>query len=159
MTMTKPLTWTVGVSAALALTGAGAFAAAAPSPDKAAVKAVTETWGATFARGDLTAISNLYTDDAKLLPPNEAPVSGRAAILAYFEKTLRPVMPASIKFTRYEIYGGPDAAASVAHMEMSDAKGRVIERGKQTVVLVKQGGHWKIHRDMWSDDAPAGPAS
>jgi uncharacterized protein (TIGR02246 family) len=159
MTVTKLLTGAAGASAALALTGAGAFAAAASLPDEAAVKAVTETWGATFARGDLAAISKLYTDDAKLLPPNEAQVSGRAAILAYFEKNLRPVMPASIKFTRYEIYGGAGAAASVAHMEIYDAKGRVIERGKQTVVLVKQGGRWKIHRDMWSDDTPPGPAN
>ena len=33
------------------------------TPDEAAVREVTETWGATFARGDLAAISKLYTND------------------------------------------------------------------------------------------------
>jgi uncharacterized protein (TIGR02246 family) len=159
MTLTKLLTHAAGVSAALALIGARASAATAHPLDEAAVKAVTETWGATFARGDLVTISKLYTDDAKLLPPNATPVSGREAILAYFEKNLRPVMPASIKFTSYEIYGADAAATSVSRMEMYDAKGRVIERGKQTIILLKQDGRWKIHRDMWSDDTPPGRAN
>jgi len=159
MPLSKLLTRAAGVSAALALIGAGASAATAHPPDEAAVKAVTETWGATFARGDLAEISKLYTEDAKLLPPNEAPVSGRTAILAYFEKNLRPVMPASIRFTSYEIYGGGGAATSVSRMEMYDAKGRVVERGKQTIVLLRQDGRWKIHRDMWSDDTPPGRAN
>jgi uncharacterized protein (TIGR02246 family) len=154
MTLFKSLSTAIGAAMALALTGAAAFAAVGQSPDQAAVQAVTDNWGATFARGDLAAISKLYTDEAKLLPPNGAPVSGRAAILAYFEKNLRPVMPASIKFTSYEIYGGGSAATSVSRMEMFDAKGRVVERGKQTIVLLKQDGRWKIHRDMWSDDTP-----
>ena len=145
----------LGAATALAISGAPAFATTVRSPDEAAVKAVTESWGASFARGDLKAISHLYTDDAKLLPPNDTAVSGRPAILAWFEKNLRPAMPASLKFSRYEIYGGGDAATSVSELEMYDGKGHVVERGKQTIVLIKQNGRWKIHRDMWSDNAPA----
>lgn len=155
MTKSKPASNLLGATTALALLCAPAFATTVHSPDEAAVKAVTERWGATFAKGDLKAISLLYTDDAKLLPPNDTAISGRAAILAFFEENLRPALPASIKFSHYEIYGGGSAATSVSEMEMRDGKGHIVERGKQTIVLVKQNGEWKIHRDMWSDNTPA----
>ncbi len=155
MTKTLSVCYALGASMALALLCWPVFATTSHSPDEAAVKAITETWGATFAKGDLKAISRLYTDDAKLLPPNGTAISGQAAILAWFEKNLRPTLPARIKFSHYEIYGGGEAATSVSEMEISDTKGHVIERGKQTIVLVKQNGQWKIHRDMWSDNTPA----
>jgi ketosteroid isomerase-like protein len=144
----------VSVCLVLALMSTTASAASLQSPDEPAVKAVTEKFRATFARGDLDAISRLYTDDAKLLPPNAPAIAGRKAILAWFEANLRPYMPASLKFHDYEIYGGGNAATSVSWMELSDSKGRVLIRGKQTVVLLKLKGEWKIHRDMWSDDTP-----
>ncbi len=144
----------LGSTLVLALLCAPMVPAAAP-PDTAAVKAVTESWAATFATGDLKAISQLYTDDARLLPPGEAQVAGRIAILAWFEKNLRPAMPARIRFHNYEIYGGGVTATSMSEFEMNDGKGRIVERGKQMIVLVKQRGRWKIHRDMWSDNTSA----
>lgn len=156
MTRTKALSCFLGASAALALHCAPAFAAVSHSSDETAVKAVTERFAADLAKGDLKAISRLYTDDAKLLPPNENPVSGRAAILAYFEKSLQPSVVGGARFDHYEIYyGGGNTATSISHLEMLDGKGHVIEQGKQTIVMLKQGGEWKIHRDMWSDNAPA----
>lgn len=155
MTIAKPLSHLLGASMAFVLQCAPVFAATVHSPDEAAVKAVTEQFAADLARGDLKAISRLYTDDAKLLPPNEEAISGRAAILAYFEKILRPDLVGGAKFDHYEIYGGGVAATSISQIKMFDTKGHVIERGKQTIVLLKQGGKWKIHRDMWSDNFPA----
>ncbi|MBF0888822.1 MULTISPECIES: YybH family protein [Gluconobacter] len=154
MIFTKPFASFLGASMALVLQCAPAMAASTQSPDVAAVKAVTEQFAADLAKGDLQAISRLYTDDARLLPPNADPISGRAAILAYFEKTLRPDLVGGATFDHYEIYGGENAATSLSQIRMLDTKGQVIERGKQTIVLLKQDGKWKIHRDMWSDNSP-----
>jgi ketosteroid isomerase-like protein len=154
MTKTKLVLYLMGASMALALQSAPAFATTVHSPDEAAVKAVTEKFATDLAKGDLKAISLLYTGDAKLLPPNEAAISGRAAILAYFEKNLRPDLVTRAKFSHYEIYGSGDAATSISELEMYDGKGHIVERGRQTIVLIKQGGEWKIHRDMWSDNTP-----
>jgi ketosteroid isomerase-like protein len=155
MTNLKLVSYLMGAAMALTLQSAPAIAATVHSPDDAAVKAVTEQFATDLAKGNLKAISLLYTGDAKLLPPNEAAISGRAAILAYFEKNLRPDIVARAKFSHYEIYGGGDAATSMSEMEMYDGKGHVVERGRQIIVLVKQDGEWKIHRDMWSDNTPA----
>lgn len=155
MPRTKPLSCFLALSLAFALHGSPALAASPQLPDTAAVQAVTEQFAADLAKGDLKAIARLYTDDAKLLPPNAEPVCGRAAILAYFEKTLRPDLIGGAKFDHYEVYGGSDAAISLSQIKMLDRKGHVVERGKQSIVLLKQGGIWKIHRDMWSDNTPA----
>ncbi|WP_084440696.1 YybH family protein [Acetobacter nitrogenifigens] len=155
MRFTKPLSSFLGASMAFVLQCAPAMATSTQSPDAAAVKAVTEQFAADLAKGDLEAISRLYTDDARLLPPNADPISGRAAILAYFEKTLRPDLVGGATFYHYEIYGGENTAASLSQIKMLDTKGQVIERGKQTIILLKQDGKWKIHRDMWSDNSPA----
>ncbi|MDE7547191.1 DUF4440 domain-containing protein [Acetobacter fabarum] len=158
MTFTKSLSSFLGVSMALALQCSPVLAAVTQSPDVAAVKAVTEQFAADLAKGDLKAISRLYTDDAKLLPPDEDAVSGRAAILAYFEKTLRPDIIGGAQFDHYEVYGGGEAAVSVSQIRMMNSKGQIVERGKQTIVLLKQRGEWKIHRDMWSDNSPESTA-
>ncbi|MCU4160920.1 DUF4440 domain-containing protein [Acidiphilium sp. AL] len=155
MTKLKLVSYLMGALMAFTLQAAPALATAVHSSDDAAVKAVTEQFATDLAKGDLKAISRLYTDDAKLLPPNETAVSGRAAILTYFEKNLRPDLVARAKFSHYEIYGGGDAATSMSEMEIYDSKGRVVEQGRQIIVLIKQGGEWKIHRDMWSDNTPA----
>lgn len=153
--MTKPITYFLGASVALAIQCAPAVAAMAHSPDEIAVRAVTEQFAADLAKGDLKAISLLYTDDAKLLPPNATAISGRAAIFAYFKKNLRPDIVSHAKFSHYEIYSGDDAAASLSELKMYDGNGNIVEQGRQTIILIKQGGEWKIHRDMWSDDTPA----
>ncbi len=155
MTKLKLVSYLMGASIALTLQPAASFAATLQFSDNAAVKAVTERFATDLAKHDLKAISLLYTADAKLLPPNERAISGRAAILAYFKKNLRPDRVARAKFSHYEIYDGGDAATSISELAMYNSKGHIIERGRQIIVLTKQGGRWKIHRDMWSDNTPA----
>lgn len=152
-TLFKPLA--VLSAAALLLAASSALAAPAPSSERAAVEAVTERWAKAFANGDLNAITGLYTADAKLLPDGGAVVAGKADIARYFETTLRPMLPGSIHFSRYEVYGDGQSASSLSLMEIRDAKGAVTLKGKQALVLLKQGGAWKIHRDIWNGDGPA----
>ncbi len=144
----------MSILAALAL---ATHAGDARPTEESAVIAVTETFRAHFAKGNLMEVSQLYTDDAMLLPPNETAISGRKEILAWFEKNMRPVMPARLSFHDYEIYGNGETATSVSWMEMYNDSGQIVLRGKQTVVLVKKHGQWKIHRDMWSEDMPSTP--
>jgi uncharacterized protein (TIGR02246 family) len=125
--------------------------------DDAAIEAVTERWALAYAKGDLEAISQMYTEDAKLLPEGSGAVVGRAAILKYFEKNLRPTLPATLSFSHYEIYGNGQVATSVSELEIRDPDGRLKTRGKQIIVLLNQGGQWKIHRDIWTNNGPIKP--
>lgn len=42
----------------------------------------------------------------------------------------------------------------VSDTEIHDHDGKLKYRGKQTLVFLKQGGAWKLHRDMWNDYGP-----
>ncbi|MFT9408284.1 MAG: hypothetical protein ABF600_01660 [Acetobacter fabarum] len=71
MTFTKPLSSFLGAAMALALHCTPALATRMQSPDAAAVKAVTEQFAADLTKGDLKAISRLYTDDPGCCPPTQ----------------------------------------------------------------------------------------
>ena len=132
-----------------------AVAARSATTDRAAVIAVTERWAAAYGNGDLKAIAEMYTEDAKLMPEGSEAISGRSAIRQWFEKNLRPALPATIKFSNYEIYPASQWASSVSEVEVRDGSGHLKTRGKQILVLLKRHGQWQIHRDIWTNNGPA----
>ena len=129
-----------------------AVAAKSDSTDRAAVIAVTEHWAAAYRNGDLKAIAEMYTEDAKLMPEGSEAISGRSAIHQWFEKNPRPALPATIKFSDYEIYPASQWASSVSEVEIRDGGGKLKTRGKQILVLLKRHGQWLIHRDIWTNN-------
>jgi uncharacterized protein (TIGR02246 family) len=130
-------------------------AAKSATTDRAAVIAVTERWAAAYGNGDLKSIAEMYTEDAKLMPEGSEAISGRSAIRQWFEKNLRPALPATIKFSNYEIYAAGQSATSVSEVEIRDGRGQLKTRGKQILVLLKRYGQWQIHRDIWTNNGPA----
>ena len=134
--------------------GSAAGAASAALTNRGAVIAVTEHWATAYASGDLKTIDDMYTDDAKLLPAGSEAITGRAAIAQWFERNIRPALPATIKFSKYEIYAADDWATSVSDIEIRDGNGHPTTRGKQILVLLKRHGQWLIHRDMWTNNGP-----
>lgn len=138
------------------LAGSTAEAANAATADRGAVIAVTEHWAAAYASGDLKTIDDMYTDDAKLLPAGSEAIAGRTAIAQWFEKNLRPALPATIRFSNYEIHAASDWATSVSDIEIRDGDGHLRTRGKQILLLLKRDGRWQIHRDMWTNNGPTG---
>jgi ketosteroid isomerase-like protein len=45
---------------------------------------ITKIWDKAFNSGDIRTLVSLYTDDAKIIPPNMKPVIGTEAIREYF---------------------------------------------------------------------------
>jgi uncharacterized protein (TIGR02246 family) len=132
-----------------------AVVARSATTDRAAVIAVTERWAAAYGNGDLKAIAEMYTEDAKLMPEGSEVISGRSAIRQWFETNVRPALPATIKFSNYEIYPASQWASSVSEVEIRDESGKLKTRGKQILVLLKRHGRWQIHRDIWTNNGPA----
>ncbi len=53
---------------------------------KAALEDRYQEWLAAANKKDVSAMTNLYDDDAVLMPKSEEPVLGKAAIGAYYKK-------------------------------------------------------------------------
>ncbi|MGF6244000.1 MULTISPECIES: YybH family protein [Paraburkholderia] len=137
------------------------FAFAAPAtasgvqrPPEAAIKAENARWAEAFARGDYDAIGRLYTEDGALLPPGGDRVTGPGAIAQYFTKGYSGSQPDTVSFSNYEFYGNDRIVTEVSDADIRDHGGKLKYRGKQILIFLKQGGAWKLHRDIWNDYAP-----
>lgn len=88
------------------------------------------------------------------MPPGGNKITGRNAIIGYFTKGYAGSKPATVSFSNDEFYGNDRVVTEVSDVEVRDHDGKLKFRGKQTLVFLKEGGTWKLHRDMWNDDGP-----
>lgn len=137
----------------LCLVLAAAGCAQAPVPE-AFPQDVADAWVAHFTAHDAAGIAALYTEDAQLLPPDQDVVSGRAAIQEFFARS-NPPGSAAIEIATVETHVFGDYAHRQGSFLLKDAGGEAVASGKFLELWKKQDGEWRIHRDMWSANAPA----
>lgn len=143
----------IGLAAVLLLAALPAFGA---DDVRSAIQAANRSWEAAAARGDGAAVAALYTADAQLLPPGGDVVSGTAAIAAFWQAVFDSGVK-GVSLVDVEVEGHGDTAHEVGALELRDADAKVLDRGKYIVLWKKQGGAWKLHRDIWNSSvAPPG---
>lgn len=128
------------------------YAAGPPRSEQNAIKAENARWADAFKRGDYQAIARLYTEDGTLLQPGGERVTGREAIARYFTNGYAGQPPATVIFSNFEFYGNADVMTEVSDATIRGKDGTVMYAGKQTLIFLKQGEVWKLHRDMWNDN-------
>lgn len=123
--------------------------------DVPVIQAAAARWAEAFNRGDVDAIVAMYTDDAQLLPDGSEAIAGHTEIREFFHrlKDSNPVQ--TIRFSNFELFGTEPVITEHSEIEIRDQDGKVEVRGKQVLIRVKQNGQWKIHRDIWTNNAPA----
>lgn len=141
-----------------------AFAAVAcrPAPpplteaDMTAIRAVGDSFMVFFRTNRDSALAALYTENAVLMPPNQGPVEGRAAIRAFFEGY--PALP-DFTGTPVEIDGRGDLVYVRGTYQFTvPAMGRTpatVDRGKFLEIRRRQtDGRWLVHIDIFNSDVP-----
>jgi ketosteroid isomerase-like protein len=144
----------VCLSVCAAILLAMAAAGGAAQGDRAAIEAANARFGSLFKQANGAGVAALYTQDAQVLPPNGDIVSGGAAI----QKFWQGVMDAGIKgakLTTLEVTPAGNTAYEVGRYELSGADGSVLDNGKYVVIWKRDGGQWKLHRDIWNTNTPA----
>ncbi len=119
-----------------------------------AIVAADETFTSTFSRGDAAGIADLYTKDAKFLPPNSDFVAGKKAIQATFQAFMDMGIKA-VKLEAIEVEGYGDTASEVGRYTLEGKGGQVLDRGKFIVIWKQEAGQWKLHRDIINTSKPA----
>lgn len=129
--------------------------------DEAAIRASSDAFLAGFNAGDVTAMADLYAEDAIAIPPDGPPTEGRDAILQslseYFE-----LFTATQTATTDEIILRGDLAVARgtwSSRETPKAGGEEVTRnGKWMEVQRRQAdGSWKVWRWMWNQESAAAP--
>lgn len=122
-----------------------------------AIEANAKAFVEAFNKGDAAAVAALYAMDAKLLPPNNAIVEGRANIQTFWSGALS----AGVKMV--SLTPGDVTATGVYAFETGKyvstvptaSGGSTTDEGKYVVVWRREGRNWKMIRDIFNSDKPA----
>jgi uncharacterized protein (TIGR02246 family) len=107
----------------------------------------------TFGRKDAAGMAALYTEDGQFLPPNSDFVRGHRAIQQLFQG----LFDAGV--TMIELHTGEVEQHGDTAYEVSTAKviagDQVLDDAKYIVIWKREGGEWKLHRDIYNSSRPA----
>lgn len=118
-----------------------------------------QEWFAAANRKDVAAMTNLYDENAVLMPKSEEPVLGKPAISEYYQKLFTDphFVPFTLNLNWNSFYVAGDIAITTAVFEGEVTRnGKQIHfRGKNLLVWKKQAdGSWKIFRYMFDEIPP-----
>lgn len=137
---------------------------AAPKPvdtaaDDRAIRAIDDAWNGYLASQNDSAIAAIYTADAILMPPNSPEVKGTDAIRQFWA-SLWPIK-AELKLTVRDIAISGDLAVETGiyglRIPGPDAASTINDNGKYIVAWRREGGTWKVVRDIYNSDNPPPP--
>ncbi len=135
---------------------AAAFAQA-QSPVRTAIEANAKQFIEAFNKGDVAAVANMYTMNARLLPPNSEMVEGRANI----QKFWQGASTAGLKITALDlvdldVHGNTAIEVGRYTSTMPGAGGATTtDNGKYVVVWKREGRNWKLAIDAFNSNLPA----
>ncbi len=121
---------------------------------RSAIEAADAEISAAVARGDAAHVAAMYTADALVMPAGSEPIQGADAILKYWQSALTGIGGVALKTVDVFVQGS--MATEVGQYELRDKTGRAIDHGKYIVVWRKEGGKWKLLRDMFSTNVAQG---
>jgi ketosteroid isomerase-like protein len=101
-------------------------------------------------RGDIAAACSVYTEDARLLPPDAPMVTGRAAIVEFWKAAVPALGVKSVKLGTVELAVSGDMAREIGEATLALASGAATI--KFVVVWRRQAdGQWKWATDIWNN--------
>ena len=121
---------------------------------RSAIEAANAQFSAAAAKGDGAGLAALYAADGQVLPAGSDAIRGRDAIQKFWQGALDSGI-AGVGLKTVEIFGQSPTVTEAGQYELSDKAGKVLDHGKYIVIWRREGGHWKLLRDMFSTNVPA----
>ncbi len=120
---------------------------------KAAVQAAMKDFPAAVAAKDAPRLGAFYAKDAIALPPNSEMIKGRDAIQAFWKGFMDAGMNVQLETAETESDG--NLGVETGHFKILSPDGKEVDHGKYVVVWKKEGGAWKLYRDIWNTSMAA----
>jgi ketosteroid isomerase-like protein len=111
-----------------------------------------------IARGDPDAVGDLYTETARVLPPDGPMVEGKTGARAFWAAAIQQLGLRRAQIEPIDIEASGDLAYEVGRYTLTiqpPGTEAVFARGKYAVVWKHVGDDWKLQVDIWNSDAPA----
>jgi uncharacterized protein (TIGR02246 family) len=127
---------------------------ASPASPRQAIGAANARFMEAFGAGDAAALAACYTADAQVMPANSDVITGTEGIAGFWGAVMAAGI-AGVRLETVEVEAQGDMAVEVGRYALSGADGGSIDSGKYMVVWHRDGGAWKLHRDIWTTSRPA----
>ncbi len=112
------------------------------------IEKLDQAWEKAFNAGDAAATAKLYSQDAKLMAPGAKPASGVSAIRADLENAVKQGVKNTL--TLEDVVASGNYAIETGNWVATGAGGKHLDHGPYVTVYKKEGGGWKIYRDIWN---------
>lgn len=110
-------------------------------------------WQAAMNAGDVEGIAALYTENARLMPPNLEAMTGKDAVRAAFGGMIEAGQ--SVELNTIEHRSGGDTAYVVGNYKLKQGDA-VVDQGKYIETWTRNAdGEWLMNNDIWNSDMPA----
>jgi len=130
-----------------------ACATTASADVRAEIEAANRQFEAAAAKGDGKAVAALYTASGQALPAGSGVVSGTEALAAFWQGVLDSGVK-GVRLKTLEVDSAGEMAHEVGEYQLLDAAGKILDQGKYVVIWKKDGGRFKLHRDIWTTSMP-----
>ena len=120
------------------------------------IQGINQKFMNAYKAGDFKTISSLYAVDAKLLPPNSAPISGAETITKVWEG-IKSMGVNEIEFKTISAESEGNIAIEEGEYKLFAPDHSIIDNGKYCVIWKMKNNEWKVYKDIWNTNNPPVP--
>lgn len=107
-----------------------------------------------FGKRNFDALDQIYTADARILPPGAPMVAGRAGIKKFWTDAVTGLNATSAVLTSIDVMPVGDAVVEIGKAVLTAGLGQL--EAKYVVYWRNEDGRWKWHVDIWNMNADHG---
>ncbi len=106
-----------------------------------------------MAKGDSAGMASAYSTDGSVMLNNMPSVKGKDKLTTVWSGFIQAGV-SKLTLTTLEVWGDENFITEEGLFEIKTKEGAQIDKGKYIVLWKKEGGKWKVHRDMSNSDLP-----
>jgi ketosteroid isomerase-like protein len=109
-----------------------------------------------FGKRNFAALDQIYTADARILPPGAPLVSGRPAIKEFWSNLIQAVNATSAMLTSIDVMPSGDGVVEIGRAKLTiepEGQGATEMVVKYVVYWRQEDSRWKWHVDIWNQDS------
>ena len=109
-----------------------------------------------FSKRNFDALDQIYTTDARILPPGAPMISGREAIKTFWSNLIQSVNATSAELASIDVMPTGDGAVEIGRATLTvgpEGQARTELQVKYVVYWRQEDGRWKWHVDIWNQNS------
>lgn len=117
---------------------------------RAEIEAAEKKWVGAFNRHEPEALVDLYLPDAQSFQPDIGILKGKEAIRKHFQEMAKQEKELTQTVQTLDVYPQGELATETGTWQVKNPDASMTDEGTYWMVWQKQGGDWKVLREIWN---------